>query len=122
MKHIINFFFISIFFFNCENDLDINADWEEFPVIYSILNPGADNDCDGDGILDLYDDDVCKDHFIRIQKSFIGNYPANEMAQISDSIYYSNGNPLIWVEEICGNDTVIFDRMNQFNHLQEKSS
>lgn len=109
MKHIINFFFISIFFFNCENDLDINADWEEFPVIYSILNPGADNDCDGDGILDLYDDDVCKDHFIRIQKSFIGNYPANEMAQISDSIYYSNGNPLIWVEEICGNDTVIFD-------------
>ena len=109
MKHIIYFFFISVFFFNCENDLDINADWKEIPIIYSILNSGADNDCDGDGILNLNDDDGCKENYIRIQKSFIGTDPANYMAQISDSIYYSQEQSLVWIEEICGNDTISFD-------------
>ena len=109
MKRVIYFFFISILFFNCENDLDINADWEEIPVIYSVLNSGADNDCDGDGILNSNDDDDCKENYIRIQKSFIGTRPASEMAQISDSIYYSQEQSLVWIEEICGNDTIYFD-------------
>lgn len=109
MKRIIYFFFLSILFFNCENDLDINADWEEIPVIYSILNSGADNDCDGDGVLNSNDDDGCKENYVRIQKSFIGTYPAADMAQISDSIYYSQEQSLVWIEEICGNDTVSFN-------------
>lgn len=109
MNHVIYFLFISMLFLNCENDIDINADWEEIPVIYSILNPGADNDCDGDGVLNLNDEDGCKENYIRIQKSFIDTRPANEMAQISDSIYYSQNQSLVWIEEICGNDTISFD-------------
>ena len=68
MNRVIYFLFISMLFLNCENDIDINADWEEIPVIYSILNPGADNDCDGDGVLNLNDEDGCKENYIRIQK------------------------------------------------------
>ncbi len=109
MKRVIYFFFTSILFFNCDNDLDINADWEEIPVIYSILNAGADNDCDGDGIFNQDDDNNCKENYIRVQKSFIGTYPAQNMAQISDSIYYSQESSLVWIEEICGNDTTSFD-------------
>jgi len=109
VKRVIYFFFTSILFFNCDNDLDINADWEEIPVIYSILNAGADNDCDGDGILNQDDDNNCKENYVRVQKSFIGTYPAQNMAQISDSIYYSQESSSVWIEEICGNDTTSFD-------------
>ena len=105
MKRLIYFFFISITFYNCENEIDINSDWEEIPVLYAILDGGAKDDCNGNGILDQNDNLPCNDQYIRIQKSFLGEFPADQMAQESDSIYYSPNDILVWVEEICNNNT-----------------
>lgn len=102
---LIYFFFISITFYNCENEIDINSDWEEIPVLYAILDGGAKDDCNGNGILDQNDNLPCNDQYIRIQKSFLGEFPADQMAQESDSIYYSPNDILVWVEEICNNNT-----------------
>ena len=95
MKHIISFFLISILFFNCENDLDINAEWKEIPVMYSVLNSGS-----------LYNGN--NDHFIRVQKSFLGDGPAEDMAQISDSIYYPMDTITneVWVEKLLNNEII----------------
>ena len=105
MKRLIYFFFISITFYNCENEIDINSDWEEIPVLYAILDGGAKDDCNGNGILDQNDNLPCNDQYIRIQKSFLGEFPADQMAQESDSIYYSPNDILVWVEEMCNNNT-----------------
>ena len=105
MKRLIYFFFISITFYNCENEIDINSEWEEVPVLYAILDGGAKNDCNGNGILDQNDNLPCNDQYIRIQKSFLGEFPANQMAQQSDSIYYSPNDISVWVEEMCNNNT-----------------
>ena len=72
MKRLIYFFFISITFYNCENEIDINSEWEEIPIIYAILDGGAKDDCNGNGILDQNDNLPCNDQYIRIQKSFLG--------------------------------------------------
>ena len=105
MKRLIYLFFISITFYNCENEIDINSEWEEIPVLYAILDSGAEDDCNGNGTLDQDDNLPCNDQYIRIQKSFLGEYPADQMAQESDSIYYSPTDVLVWVEEICSNNT-----------------
>ena len=93
MKQIINFFLISILFFNCDNDLDINAEWEELPVIYSILNSGSVNQTNNE-------------HYIRVQKSFLGDYSALEMAQVEDSVYYLENDVKLWVEKLLNNQVV----------------
>jgi len=105
VKQLIYLFLISITFYNCENEIDINSEWEEIPILYAILDAGAENDCNGNGILDQNDNLPCNDQFIRIQKSFLGEFPADQMAQVSDSIYYSPSDVLVWVEEICNNNT-----------------
>ena len=114
MKRLIYFFFISITFYNCENEIDINSDWEEIPVLYAILDGGAKDDCNGNGILDQNDNLPCNDQYIRIQKSFLGEFPANQMAQESDSIYYSPNDVLVWVEETCANDLDGFNEAISF--------
>jgi len=89
---IISIFFI-IIFFSCENDLKVNAEWQDIPVIYGILDPGS-----------YYEDN--NEHYIRIQKSFLGNLAASEMAQQSDSIYYNNNNIEVTVERIEDNNVL----------------
>ncbi len=84
MKQLISIFFIFLIFISCENELDINAEWEDIPVIYSILDSGSYHDKDEDGNL-IFNDE----HYVRIQKSFLGNLAAYEMAQQGDSIYYN---------------------------------
>ena len=59
-----------VFFFSCKNELNINAPYKEVPSVYAVLNP---------------QDPI---QMIRINKVFLGEGNANEMAQISDSINY----------------------------------
>ncbi len=97
MRQLIYFFFLSILFFNCENNLDINADWEEIPVVYAILNSGSVSESN-------------TEHFIRVQKSFLGTDSAYEMAQVEDSIYYEYNNLRLWVEKLFNNQ--VLDSVN----------
>ncbi len=54
----------------CDNTLDILDEYDDFPVVYGLLNR---ND---------------SAHFVRIQKGFLGEGNALLMAQYSDTIYY----------------------------------
>ncbi|MCK4662474.1 MAG: DUF4249 family protein [Bacteroidales bacterium] len=68
---LINIILITIFA-SCSTELDVNAEWDEIPVIYCLLNQN---------------DSV---HYVRINKSFMGNEDAYVMAAESDSLYFNN--------------------------------
>ena len=84
MKKIFCIFLISILLC-CDNSLDINEEWRDVPVIYGILNPGTE-----------FDNNY--DHYVRIQKSFLGVEPANSYVGVYDSIYYNTDDLAVWLE------------------------
>ena len=98
MKKIFSIFILFVFI-SCDNELDINDEWQDIPVLYVILNSGTEEDADGSGFgVPIpesnfnYDGDnqadINYDHFVRVQKSFLGDGSAYDYADISDSIYY----------------------------------
>ncbi len=69
---------LSVLLFNsCKNDLKLNAPYKEIPSIYAMLNPQD------------------KIQMIRINKVFLGEGDANQMAQVADSINYPAGDLLV---------------------------
>lgn len=60
-------------FSTCKNKLNINAPYKEIPTIYAVLNP----------------QDVIQ--MIRINKVFLGEGNANDMAKVADSVNYEAG-------------------------------
>lgn len=65
----------------CDNTLDILDEYDDFPVVYGLLNR---ND---------------SAHYVRIQKGFLGSGNALLMAQYPDSIYYDTAKVEIHVYE-----------------------
>jgi hypothetical protein len=77
----------------CKNDLKLNAPYKEVPSIYAILNP---------------QDNI---QLIRINKVFLGEGDANQMAQIADSINYQAGDLTVSIQranEIGAKDPAIY--------------
>ena len=56
----------------CDPVFDVTSEWKEIPVIYAILDAT-------DSI-----------HYVRIEKAFLGDSNALDIAQVHDSIYYSD--------------------------------
>lgn len=56
---------------SCSNEVDINADWADIPVVYCVLDPAANV------------------QYVKISKAFLGEGDAMEMAKIADSIHYA---------------------------------
>ncbi len=105
------FILLTLIFFSCENEIYINDEWQDIPVIYAIFNSGTDEDADGSNFLEInpsfdfnLDGDADPDlnylHFVRIQKSFLGSESAYNYTNISDSIYYNGENLDVWIELI----------------------
>ena len=59
-------------FSSCETDFDVNAQWEEVTIVYGLIDPNIE------------------DQLIKINKAFLGQGDALQMASIADS---SNYNP-----------------------------
>jgi len=76
MKKIIYFalFILLSSFYSCETDFDVNADWKDITTVYCMLNKG----------------DTA--HYVKVNKAFLGNASAYEMAQHSDSFNYASAN------------------------------
>ena len=55
---------------SCETDFNVNAEWKEVTVVFGLLDQSQDT------------------QYIRINKAFLGNENADNMAMISDSIHY----------------------------------
>ena len=92
MKKILSIFILFVFI-SCDNELEINDEWQDIPVLYAILNSGIGDDLDNNG-----DADQNYDHFVRVQKSFLGSGSAYDYANISDSIYYNPGDLDVFVQ------------------------
>ena len=114
MKKSFWLFFILIFF-ACDNEIDINDEWRDIPVIYAIFDSGSTIDGDGsnheeiivpeimwDGTTEFDSDGDNDDqnmlHLVRIQKSFLGELSADSYMGVSDSIYYHSDELDVWVE------------------------
>lgn len=89
------FFTLLIFAFTtCKNKLNINAPYKEIPSIYAVLNPQEDI------------------QIIRVNKVFLGEGNANDMAKIADSINYKAGDLLITLERYVNGVKTIASKSN----------
>ena len=61
----------AVLFTACETDFDVNAKWEETTVVYGLLDASTDT------------------QYVRINKAFLGEMDALQMAQYSDSINFN---------------------------------
>ncbi|RLD57565.1 MAG: hypothetical protein DRJ01_13720 [Bacteroidetes bacterium] len=59
-------------FLSCSTDFDVNADWQDITIVYSLLSQK---------------DSV---HYVKVNKAFLGERDAYEMALQSDSINYNS--------------------------------
>lgn len=78
MKNYILAIIVSVVGFTaCETKIDLNADYKQIPVIYGLLEANKDI------------------QLIKINRSFLGESNALVAAQIPDSTFYTNINPVI---------------------------
>jgi len=83
-------------FSTCKNKLNINAPYKEFPSIYAVLNPQEPI------------------QIIRVNKVFLGEGDANNMAKVADSINYQPGDLQITLERyVNGVKTIAAQNNNQ---------
>lgn len=54
----------------CKSDFEVNDKWEDSPAIYCVLDTSQSM------------------QYVKVNKSFLGNLPASEMASVSDSLFY----------------------------------
>ena len=116
MKKSVLLFFV-LTFFACDNEIDINDDWRDIPVIYTIFDSGSRVDGDGsnheeilvpeimwDGTTEFDADGDSDDqntlHLVRVQKSFLGDLSADSYMGVHDSIYYDSDKLDVWVERV----------------------
>lgn len=57
---------------SCRTDFDVNAEWKDITIVYGLLNPYADT------------------QYVKINKCFLGEASAYDMAAISDSVLYAD--------------------------------
>jgi hypothetical protein len=93
----------------CKNDLKLNAPYKEIPSIYAVINPQD------------------KIQMIRINKVFLGEGDANQMAKVADSVNYQPGDLTVSLERyvndskletILFHDSVITTNPGAFNTTQ----
>ena len=80
----------AIVFTACETDFDVNAEWKETTVVFGLL-------------------DAAKDiQFIKINKAFLGEADAYNMASISDSFNYNSEDIIVTLHKLKSNgDTIV---------------
>lgn len=83
MKKII--FFIAIMpgliFTSCETDIETNAEYKDMTIVYGLLDPSETN------------------HYIKINKGFIGEGNANDLAANANNYNYANGEISVKIDE-----------------------
>lgn len=87
--------FGAMLFSSCKNDLKLNAPYKEIPSIYAVLNPQEQL------------------QMIRINKVFLGEGDANQMAQVADSVNYPEGELSVTLTHSSGTVTVFKDSLIQ---------
>lgn len=89
---LIGLLFLSLFLNSCKNDLKLNAPYKEIPSIYAVLNP---------------QDPI---QIVRVNKVFLGEGDANQMAKVADSINYQPGDLTVTLNHSSNPTSVLFFR------------
>lgn len=76
---------------SCENEIDINAEYEDLTIVYGMLDPKLDS------------------NYIRIQRGYLGTEPAANSVGISDSLYYDTTEIDVYLREYA-KDATSFDK------------
>ncbi len=87
---------ISVIISSCSTELDINAEWDDIPVIFCVLDHSRDF------------------QYVKVNKTFLGNAPASEMAQESDSLFFDNVK--VFLYEYAGNN--LFQPINKIEFVE----
>lgn len=75
-------------FTSCENEVDVNADWKDVPVVFGLLDPDS------------------LTQYVRVSRVYLGEGDALAYAQEKDSLYYNSADIEVKVSEIVnGNET-----------------
>ena len=82
MKFHYLFFLFIILFSSCETDFDVNAQWEDVTIVYGLIDPNIE------------------DQLIKINKAFLGEGDALQMASIADSSNYNPSDLLVRIHRI----------------------
>tara|TARA_B100000214_G_scaffold348178_1_gene300079 strand:+ start:326 stop:1300 length:975 start_codon:yes stop_codon:yes gene_type:complete len=88
-KNSLLFIVILILFTGCETDFDVNTDWKETTVVYGLLDASLDT------------------QFIRINKGYLGNMSAIDMANYSDSIHFNPNYLQVKLHKLQFTDTLM---------------
>ncbi len=72
MKKILLLIIFIPLFYSCSTDFDVNDEWQDVTIVYCLLNQN---------------DSV---HYAKVNKAFLGNQDAYEMAKHSDSLQYNS--------------------------------
>lgn len=62
---------VLVSFVSCDSSFDVNDEWRDVPAVFCVLDQSQDY------------------QYIKINKCFLGNLPASEMASVSDSLFYN---------------------------------
>lgn len=75
-------FLILPILFSCETDFDVNANWKDVTIVYGLIDPNND------------------DQLIKINKAYLGQGDAIQMASISDSTNYDPSNLIVKIHRV----------------------
>lgn len=78
-------------FSSCKTDINLIGEFEERALVYGLLDPLNNPSEGGDG------------HYIRVQRSFLGEASAFEMAMVSDSSYFDDATTTVQIHQISIN-------------------
>lgn len=92
MKKIVFVSLVAVIFLfvSCNDDVDVLSDYQDIPVVYCLLNQN-----------DTF-------HYVKLNKAFLGEASASDMAQESDSLFYNDAN--VWITVTVNGNEV--QRMN----------
>jgi len=81
--------FIVLGLISCETDIDVNAEYKDIPVVYATISPTDTN------------------HYIKINKAFLGETNALDLAGDANNFNYEDGELDVTVEEYSANGTKV---------------
>ena len=87
-------FIVILLFCSCETDFDVNADWSDVTIVYGLIDPNN------------------QDQLIKINKAFLGQGDAFEMASVADSTNYDPSNLLVKIHRLRDQNFNTFDTLS----------
>jgi hypothetical protein len=91
---------ITIGFISCETDIDVNAEYKDIPVVYAIINPA-------DTTKSIEANPDYPNHYIKINKAFLGDASALDLAADANNFNYNDGDLDVTIEEIDASGAVV---------------